>query len=346
MRESILKASVRSFFIALFSIAGIVLGIFIVALIVGGLSATIDGSPELNYTYSPEIKPNADGIRKIESQTTPVILKLNINGIIGLESLTRKAVSQLLMESRERTLDNSRVKAILLYIDSPGGTVVDSAGIYKEIKAYKEQYKVPVYAFIDGFCASGGLYIASSADKIFASDVSLIGSVGVLLPSIMNFSQLMEKVGVQSLTLYEGKGKDNLNPFRPWHKGEEDNIKNSIDYYYEMFVNVVTAARPSLDKTKLIEVYGANIYPAEMAKQYGYIDEANYTQNQTIKLLTQNIGIEDGNYQVIELDNKNWFSELFQSQFNLLSGKITHHIELTPEMSPALSNQYLYLYRP
>lgn len=346
MPESIFKSALRSFFVAFFSIAGIILAIMLVVGLIGGISTTIDGASELTYSYTPEILPNAKGIRKVESDSTPVILKLNVNGVIGLDSLTRKDVSQLLVESRERTLDNDRVKAILLCIDSPGGTVVDSDGIYREIKAYKEQYKVPVYAYIDGFCASGGYFIASAADKIFASEASLIGSVGVLLPSIMNFSQLMDKIGVQSMTLYDGKGKDNLNPFRPWVKGEEDNIKNSIDYFYQIFVDVVTKERHTLDKTKLIKEYGANIYPAEIAKEHGYIDEANFTQAQTLKLLAEKIGITDDSYQFLELDNKNWLSELFHSKLDLFSGKMTHHIAMPAGMPLELSNQYLYLYRP
>lgn len=346
MKESIFKASLRAFFVALCAIAGLILGIFIIASFLGSLSTSIDGSPEISYSFNPVIKPNAEGIRQQESSKAPVVLKVNINGIIGLDSLTRKDVGQLLIESRERSLDNDRVKAILLCIDSPGGTVADADGIYREINAYKERHQVPVYAFIDGLCASGGYYIASAADKVFASDTSLIGSVGVILPSMMNVSQLMEKIGVQSMTLYDGKGKDNLNPFRPWRKGEEANIQECINYYYQMFVGIVTKDRPGLDKTKLIDEYGANIYPAAVAKQLGYIDESGYTLNQTLRLLTEKIGITDNYYQVVELDNKNWFSELFRSQLSLFSGKVTHQISLSPEIPSELSNQYLFLYRP
>jgi len=350
VRESIFFAAIRSFFIALFAIAGILVGIFVVMALIGGvmggLSNSLDGTPELHYSYTPEVQPNADGVRKIEGSSVPVVLKLNINGVIGLDSLTRKEIGQQLIESRERSFEDDRVKAILLYIDSPGGTVVDADGIYRELKAYKEQHHVPVYAFIDGLCASGGYYIASAADQVFASPASLIGSVGVITPPILNVSQLLDKVGVTSLTLYEGKGKDNLNPFRTWHKGEEDNIKASIDYYYTMFVNVVTSARPGLDKTKLVEDYGANIYPAAIAKEHGYIDDANATQQEVLKLLLEKAGIDDEHYQVVELENKNWFSELFHSQFGLFSGKLSVQLELTPEMTLGLSNQYLYLYRP
>lgn len=329
----------------LFGVAGFLMGILVVILIVGALSSAVEGEPEINYSYSPQILPNAEGVRKSLSADAPVILRLNINGVIGLESLTHKAINQQLTESRERSLKGDRVKAILLYIDSPGGTVVDADGIYRSIKAYKETHKVPVYAYVDGLCASGGMYIASAADKIYASDVSLIGSVGVILSSSLNFSQLMEKIGVQSLTLYEGKGKDNLNPLRPWRKGEEDNIKAAIDYYYGMFVNVVAGNRPNLDKEKLIDVYGANVYPAAVAKEYGYIDEVGVSYNHALKQLAEKIGIEDSYYQVMELKSTNWISELFKGEFGLLHGRVTHQLELSPESNPKLQNQFLYLYK-
>lgn len=344
MHESIFSATLRFFLLAFFGIIGLVLGVVILVAIVGVSTGTTDGSPELNYTYTPEILPNANGVRKELSKDAPVILQLNIKGVIGMENLTQQTVAQQLTESRERVLTD-RVKAILLYIDSPGGTVVDADGIYREIKQYKEKYKVPVYAFVDGLCASGGMYIASSADKIYASETSLIGSVGVILSSILNFSKLMEKVGVESLTLYDGKGKDNLNPLRPWVKGEEDNIKDAIDYYYKMFVHIVTSNRPKLDKTKLVDVYGANIYPAAQAQEFGYIDESNASLSDTIKLLAEKIDIKDDYYQLISLDNKSWLSQLLKSKFNLLSGQITHQIELTPDMHPNLMGKYLYMYK-
>lgn len=344
MKESILKSSIRAFFIALCGIAGLIIGIFLVILLIGSV-ASVSDQPSLKYKYSPEIVQNAEGIRKEISSSAPVILKVNIHGIIGLKTLTRGAITQQLIESRERSMDD-RVKAIFLSIDSPGGTVIDSDGIYREILAYKKQYQVPVYAYIDGYCASGGYYIASAADKIFASDASLVGSVGVLLPTMMNFSQLMEKFGVQSLTLYDGKGKDNLNPFRPWREGEQDNIQDTINHYYEMFVNIATKARPALDKQKLINDYGANVFPAEIAKEHGYIDEANASYQSTLELLAKKIGIEDY-YQVVELQHQNWVADIFTSETQaLLSGKVTHHLDLPAEMTPELSNQYLYLYRP
>jgi len=346
MKESIFFSSIRSFFIALFGIVGLVLGIILVLALVGAISGTSEGEPDINYTYTPQIAPNASGIRKSLSKDAPVILKLNVNGVIGLGPLTRQDVSQQLTESRERSFKDNRVKAILLYIDSPGGTAVDADGIYRMLKTYKETHKVPVYAFVDGLCASGGMYIACAADKIYSSDVSIVGSVGVIMPTIMNFSQILEKVGVQTMTLYDGKGKDNLNPLRPWHKGEEDNMKSVIASFYSDFVDVVVSNRPALDKTKLINDYGANIFPSLTAKEYGYIDQTGYTLNKTLKELAEAIGIHDDYYQVVEFENKSWLSQLLGGTNTLFNGQVTHRLELTPDLDPRLMNQCLYLYRP
>lgn len=345
MHESIFYASIRAFFIALFSIMGLIFGILLLVVLLGGATGSIDGQPQINYVYTPEILPNAAGIRKDLSSDTPVILKINLNGIIGLDGLKREKIEEQLVESQERTL-KGRVKAILLHINSPGGTVIDADGIYRVIKHYKETHQIPVYAYTDGLCASGGYYVASVADKINSSEVTLIGSVGVIIPTIMNFSQLIEKWGIQSMTLYDGKGKDNMNPFRPWHKGEEDNIKDAVNYYYGMFVNIATANRPSLDKTKLIDEYGANVYPAAIAKELGFIDQSGSSLSDTIKELAEKIQITDDNYQVISLESKSWVSELFTGQFNLLHGRVTHRIQFSPETNPELMQHYLYLYRP
>lgn len=342
MRESIFFASLRSFFLALFGTAGIIMGVVVVALVIGLLSTSIEGQPVISYSYSPEIVANAEGVREALGADAPVILKLNIKGIVGVDQITRKAVNELLIESRERALKGDRVKAILLHVDSPGGTVSDADGIYRQIKAYKERYKVPVYAYVDGLCASGGVYIACAADKIYATESSLLGSVGVMLSSALNFSQLMEKIGVQSLTLYDGKGKDNLNPLRPWRKGEEDNFQASINYYYDVFVDIVTSNRPAMSKTKLIDVYGANVYPAPLAKEYGYIDVADATYGKALKELAEKAGLQDGKYQVVELKSSNWLSELFSSELGLLKGKVVHQIELKGEAQ--LQDKFLYLY--
>ena len=349
MRDSIFSSAMRSFFMALFAMFAICIGLIPLFIILAALFGALGDTnhiTEPTMLYSEEIVANANGQRKVLSKEAPVILKLNISGVIGTEGLSQDSIRRQLIESRERDLKDDRVKALLLYINTPGGTSIGSNGIYKAIKEYKERYHVPVYAFVDGLCASGGMYVACAADKIYATDVSMIGSVGVLSPSFFNVTQLLEKVGVQALTLTAGKDKDVLNPLRPWKEGEQDSIQALLDYYYEDFVNIVTSNRPKLDKSKLINVYGANIFNPKQALEYGYIDGSDYSYDRALKELVAELGVKDDYYQVIELQKKNWFSDLFKSEHSFLRGRVTHQIQLTPDLDPAIMNKFLYLYRP
>lgn len=345
MRESIFSSSIRSFFVGLFGMAGVVIGLILAFSLLGVLGGS--SSSDIETTFSQEILPNASGVRKALSKDAPVILQLNIQGVIGDWDLDMKTVRQQLVESREGSLGNDRVKALLLNIQSPGGTVVDSDGIYRTIKAYKEKYKIPVYAFIDGLCASGGMYVACAADKIYATDASVIGSVGVVTPPFMNVSQLLEKFGVQSLTIAAGKDKDSMNPYRPWLPNESENFQHLIEYFYKDFVNIVASNRPNLTKEKLVQEYGARIFPAKLAQEYGYIDESGVSMSETLKRLTHEIGIQDDYYQVVTLSHP-WYTGLFKSHtMNMFKGGvIKHQLDFGPESHPRLSNQFLYLYRP
>lgn len=342
MRESILHASLRTFFVALFWVIGITAGLILVVLLFS-LAETTETTP--SATFTEEIVPNADGERKILSKSAPVILRVNIEGTIGELSLTQSKIENLLVESREGTLKNDRVKAILLFLNTPGGTVSDADGIYRALLNYKKKYNVPVYAFVDGMCASGGMYVASAADKIYATNVSLIGSVGVIAPSYFNLTELMTKVGVQALTISAGKGKDELNPLRPWKEGEDRQVKELIDYYYAYFVDIVTKARPQLSRESLVKDYGAAIFPARKAEELGFIDHADSSYSEALRALLAAIGIDDNYYQVVQLSDETWYKSLFQSKANILNGEIKHTIGYN-EFSPKLMNQYLYLYKP
>lgn len=344
MRESIFFSAIRAFFVTVFVLIGLCVGLIPLMILIGALSST-PLTPEPERTYKAEIVANAENHRKTLSSDTPVILKLNIDGIIGLDNLTTHAIRQQLIESREGDLKNNRVKAVLLHINSPGGAVVDSSGIYEAIKEYKKQYSIPIYAYVDGLCASGGMYVAAAADKVYASDVSLVGSIGVISPSFFNFTKLIDKIGVEALTLYAGKDKDLMNPLRPWTPEEEKIVQSLIDFYYQQFVDIIVENR-KIDKEKLIKEYGAKIFNAIQAKEYGFVNDAGVTYNNTLKELVKSIGIEDDKYQVVQLTKKNWWSELFSSEFGLLSGKVTHRIQLSPDLDPALMNKFLYLYRP
>ncbi len=345
MREPLFRSAFMTFLKVLFGTLGLIFAITIGVLMLSGSGGALDGNPEIKYKFKPEILPNADGVRKEFKSDTAVILQINIHGVIGLHHLTHDNIAKQLVEANERQL-KGKVKAILLNMNTPGGAAIDADGIYREILKYKEEHKIPVFVYVDGMCASGGMYVAAAADKVFASDTSIFGSVGVIIPTLFNFSKLLDKVGIDTMTIYDGKGKDALNPMRPWVAGEEDNIKDLTKFYYNTFVDVVIKGRKGLDRQKLIDVYGANIYPAPIAKEYGFIDETGANLSSTLKHLVETLGIQDNHYHVITLKDSSWFFDYFGEKESVMSGQVTHRLDLPQELDAKLSNQYLYLYRP
>jgi len=181
---------------------------------------------------------------------------------------------------------------------------------------------------------------------VYASDVSLVGSVGVLIPALLNVSKLIDTIGVQSLTLSAGIGKDELNPLRPWKPGEQDALQDIVNYYYAQFVDIVTANRPESNKEKLVQEYGAHVFPAAKAHEYGFIDGSGISRNETLKLLLKQLGIENNEYQVVQLESKSWFNSLFSAESPLRTGKVKHQLQLTSELDLSLMNKPLYLYQP
>jgi len=345
MKNSIFGSSIRFFFVSIAALLGAGVGLFLLILFFSLIFGGIDDEIKAKTHYTPTLVPNAENVRKTLAKSAPVILKVNISGIIGADKLNMHAIREQLIESHEGVLKN-RVKALLVHINTPGGTVNDADGIYQAIKDYKERYKVTVYAYVDGICASGGMYVACAADKVYASDVSLIGSIGVLSPPFFNVTQLMEKIGLQAKTLYAGKGKEDMNPFRAWKPGEEAPFQAILNNFYEQFVDIVVSNRPEISRTRLINDYGANVFPSSKALEYGFIDGIDVSLSDAIKLLAKEVGIEDDYYQVVKMERKFWFSQFFSEESPMMSGVLKHHVQLTPDLDAKIMNQFLYLYFP
>lgn len=341
--ESLFRSTIRAFLFSMFAVIGVAFGLVPAIAVVAG--AASGGKATLPSSTSLEIVADASGKREVLREHGPVLLKIDISGVIGSEQLNAKTLETILIESREGALSGDRVKGILLTINSPGGTVFDADRMYRMLKEYKEQYKVPIIAYVDGLCASGGVYVASAADKIYASETSLIGSVGVIINSFLNVSQVMEKLGIQAKTVLAGEGKDAMNPLRQWRENEEKPFVEITNYFYARFLDIVTSNRPQIDRDKLIFEYGASVYPAPDALDKGFIDSVQSTSGMAIHQLAAESGIADGHYQIVELKSGSWLSDFFRGESALFSGKVKHQIEWAPGMNYELNGQPLYLYQ-
>ncbi len=344
-RESIFVSSLRGFCRSLFIMLGFFAAAFVAVLAMGVVSSPYQ---DLQKT-EPEILPDLDWKVQIAPLTAPVVLQINIHGAIGMsKELDSQTIRSVLVDSRTGLLDHNRVKAILLHFNTPGGTVTDSDNIYRMLLEYKEKYGVPVFGYIDGMCASGGMYIASAADRLYGSSSAVVGSVGVRSGPFFNVVDTMSKIGVQAETLTEGLGKDALNPFRTWKPNEGASIQTLIHYYYEQFVDIVARGRPRVDRNKLVGEYGANIFDVAAAERIGYIDVANSTYEQTLRDLMKEAKIDlEKPYQIVELKPKRrLLNELVNGKSPLVSGTITHALGIEGLDSKQETCPVSYLYKP
>ncbi|MEO6809071.1 MAG: signal peptide peptidase SppA [Isosphaeraceae bacterium] len=197
----------------------------------------------------------------------PTIAIIEINGVI-MDQEVEHAIRQI-----RQARDDNKVKAVILRIDSPGGSVSGSDRIWREIGVLKGKKK-PVVASLGGMAASGGYYVAAPADRVLAEPTTLTGSIGVLL-ELPQLHGLMEKVGVEFETITTGQWKDAGSPFRAMTDRERDRWKQVIDDAYQRFVRVVAQGRKlPLDAVKTVA--DGKVFTAQEALNSKLIDEVGY----------------------------------------------------------------------
>lgn len=343
--QSILSSIIRSFCTALFAVIGIGIGVVILLVFFAALFSK-GTTKDITAKYSVEVLAGPNGTREALSDSQPLILQVDISGPIGMGDMNGASIRELLVESREGQLKNNRVKGVLLNMNTPGGTVISADDIYRALKEYKREFNVPIYAYVDGLCASGGVYVTCVADKIYSPDSSLIGSVGVLA-QFFNVTDLLEKIGVKALALTEGNFKDDMNPFHSWTKEEQDRIAALVKFYYGQFVDLVVSTRKGISKEALVSEYGAQVFPAPTALKHGYIDVSGVEKGAAVRDLAKAAGIADNTpYQVVSLKQKKWLSGFLEAKSILFTGKCTHQLELPGVHSFDPANQFFYLYQP
>ncbi len=211
----------------------------------------------------------------------PILNSPSNSGFFGLDSSVTYAYQfQKLME---KVAEDDRVQGIFLRVSTPGGTVVGSNVVYDALAAYKEATEVPIHAYVEGLSASGGVWSMVAADQILAAPGSIVGSIGVIGPTLVYFNNpvaidggllgggVTTQGGVQQFVISAGKGKDLGNPFRQPTPEELQNLQVNINNEYDNFVTHVAANRDISEQT-LRQEMGAFIFGTEQAEQFNLID--------------------------------------------------------------------------
>lgn len=179
------------------------------------------------------------------------------------------------------------VKAVVLWLDSPGGAPAASQAVYQAVLKLRE--KKPVVAAMGDVAASGAYYIASAATKIVASPATETGSIGVIFTTI-NLSALLQRYGIQPATIKSGPYKDTGSPFRPMRPDEEALLRDLIKDIYEQFVRDVAAGR-NMSPDEMRKLADGRVYTGRQAKRLGLIDELG-SRDDAIRLAAELGGIK------------------------------------------------------
>jgi len=205
-----------------------------------------------------------------ESMHTAVI---EINGVIASDT---QASADNVISSLREAFEDEGTKGIVLRINSPGGSPVQSAYINDEITRLKAKYPdIPVYAVVTDMCASGGYYIAVAADKIFVNENSIVGSIGVLFNSF-GAVDAMQKIGVERRLITAGSHKGMLDPFSPLKDEERAHLKGMLTELHENFINVVKKGRGKrLKETE--DMFSGLFWSGKQSIALGLADEIGTT---------------------------------------------------------------------
>lgn len=211
-------------------------------------------------------------------------------------------------EIKEHAKDHS-IKAIILRIDSPGGAVGPSQEIYDEVK--KASAEKHIVVSMGSVAASGGYYIASPADMIFANPGTLTGSIGVIM-EIPNLEGLMTKIGVRTEVIKSGRHKDMASAFRKMEKEDRELLQGVLDNVHEQFIRAVAEGR-KLSVDGIRPIADGRIFTGEQAKGLRLVDELG-TLEDAIGKAAELAGIS-GEPEVVSKKDRLSIMEMFRSTF-------------------------------
>ena len=191
--------------------------------------------------------------------------------VMGMIAEGESANASDIIESLRDAVKDKHTKGIILHSNSPGGSPVQSAYVYDEIRKIKKEHpKLPIYAVVGDICASGCYYIASASDQIIVNPASLIGSIGVLMDGF-GFVNSMEKLGVERRLLTAGSHKALLDPFSPPKADETQYMQGLIDQVHQQFINAVKTGRGNRLK-ETPDMFSGLVWTGEASLKNGIAD--------------------------------------------------------------------------
>lgn len=226
------------------------------------------------------------GLEGIDT-TKPHLAVVELQGTISNDDV---ANAYDVSEALTRAFENSNSKAVALDINSPGGSPVQSDEIWQTMMDLRKKYpNKKLYAVIGDIGASGAYYIASAADEIYVNPSSLVGSIGVIMPSY-NVEGLMDKVGVKDRTITAGEYKDILSLSRPLTDYEEQHVEKVLANTHKHFINAVKQGRGDrLKDPEANKLFSGLFWTGEQSIALGLADKAGSISSLEKQLKLKNV---------------------------------------------------------
>jgi protease-4 len=223
-------------------------------------------------TYRGNVSPD---------KTSPHTAVIEIEGEIGPKS---EASAEFIIAAAKAAFEDQGAQAVVLLINSPGGSPVQAGIINDELKRLKAKYKKPLYAVVEESCASAAYYIAVSADRIFVDKASIVGSIGVLMEGF-GFVGLMEKLGIERRLLTAGENKGFLDPFSPQTARHREHAQEMLNQIHRQFIDVVKTGRGKRLK-EMPELFSGLFWTGQQAVDLGLADQLgnlDYVAREVVK---------------------------------------------------------------
>jgi len=223
------------------------------------------------------------------------VLLLDLSGVIGSQDkdglVPQPNMLATFKEELTRAVKDEKIKALVVRVNSPGGTVTASDILHHELKTFKAAKKIPVVVSMMDVAASGGYYLAMAGDAILVHPSTVTGSIGVIMLTV-NARGLLEKVGVEANAITSGPRKDMGSPFRVMTPEEKEIFQGVIDSFYQRFLSVVQEGRPNLSPDQIKRLADGRIYSGEQAKAAGLVDDIGYL-DEAIELAKRKAGLSE-----------------------------------------------------
>ncbi len=245
---------------------------------------------------------------------------IELKGVIapGAEASADNIVSGL-----RNAFKNPNTRGVILRINSPGGSPVQSGYIYDEILRLREKHPdIPLYAVISDICASGGYYVAAAAEKIYADQASIVGSIGVRMDNF-GFVEAMKKLGIERRTLTAGENKALLDPFAPENPEVTQHLTSLLKSVHDQFINAVKQGRG--ERLKEVEgMFTGLIWTGDQGVEIGLVDELGSSSYVAREI----IGAEN----IVDFSVQPDFLERFSKQIGAQVANLLVEQQLTPSL--------------